>query len=142
MITTAEALGQIQRLIQLRGYPKGDEGAAAREDLVAELQQAKDLPEAKQIIRDFMETADPDTQCPTMAQIHKAVVSRLEEFRYDPDCPLCQGAGAYEKVPGRGYVGCKCLARRPAPVYRRDPETVRAMSEEISKVAAAKRMGD
>ncbi len=146
MITSEQAADQIDRMYGLKNFPRGEQGAAMHKDLVKEIGKAKDLAEAEQIIDGFLEEAIPDsTPCPMAFQIRRSVLSRLDELRPDPDCKLCNGEGFPHFVrDGISYAGakCSCWARRPAPVYRRDPETVRAMSEEISRVAAAKRMGE
>lgn len=146
MITVDEAMEQIQRLYQMRGYPKGDEGRPARMDLVEEIQKARTIAEAKEIIGDFLEMADAETSCPMKSQIRKAVVSRLEEFRYDPDCAKCGGIGSYEVfragVATGEWTGCKCLARRPAPVYRRQPAVAADLAGQVSAIAARKRGGE
>lgn len=117
MITVKEATSQVKRLYQLRGYPKGEEGEAARADLVKELQECESLERGKEIIDALLDAASNDTPCPTRSDLRKAVRANLEERRPDPECPKCNGEG-WEHIERDGISAmgakCDCWQRRPA----------------------------
>ncbi len=95
---------------------------------------------AQAVMEGFLDGATTDTRCPTAADIKAAICSRLEDWRPDPECPLCKGEG-FPYVPGRGAgPRCSCWARRAAPVYPRNRQVQEELQAEVSRAAGAKRV--
>ncbi len=91
------------------------------------------------VVEGFLDGATTDTRCPTAADIKAAICSRLEDWRPDPECPLCKGEG-FPYVPGRGAgPRCSCWARRAAPVYPVNRAVRDEFQAEVAGVAGKKR---
>ncbi len=94
---------------------------------------------AAAVVEGFLDGSTTDTRCPTAADIKAAICSRLEDWRPDPECPLCKGEG-FPYVPGRGAgPRCSCWARRAAPVYPVNRAVRDEFQAEVAGVAGKKR---
>lgn len=128
---------QIMRMGQMNRFPK--EIPESVGELVDALMTAPTEEIAKAIVSDYMASATADTLCPMPSAIRADVESRLDPKRPDPDCLKCHGIGQIivERNGTTGASGCDCWARRPAPVYKRQPGNDE-LQEQIKLLAARK----
>lgn len=135
------AKGQVRRMGQLKGFPKEIPEAAS--ELVDALTTAPTEEIAKDVISSFMDGATSETPCPFPSDIRGAVTARLDEFRYDPECPRkCRDGWIIVERGGlSGAERCTCWSRRPAPDYSKlkGAEPIGELALDIA--GAAKRLG-
>lgn len=109
---------QILRLVMMKNFPSKSQPAI--EDLAAALMAAPTRDMAQAVIDHFKSTATAETFCPMESEIKAEINNRQDEFRPNPDCPMCKGSGDIYFPRTNSSKRCDvpgCWARRPAPVY-------------------------
>ena len=134
---------QIDRLGQLRGFPKPEFEAAAYRELVLALQSANTVSEATRIVDDWVQNG---RDCPFPVDLRREVYDRQEKVSSErliaapvaspTHCRRCGDCGFYGGHIGTKYDGpwklCDCRAARER--IEREPDFVDVANKERTEL--------